>query len=163
MWGQFCTLTPLPLWWKKANIYKRYVRNFTLHWQSSRWKACETHFEQTYVNGFWFWIESYIRVPREQNIRYIYLPKASKYLYISLDISIFLPRAGTSLYISVTIDFQISFSWYVLYSISLSAQVYVQIQSDDPLYPPHKSKSPTTVVFLHTHGYVPSCSVIPHK
>ena len=41
---------------------------------------------------------------------YIYLPKASKYLYVSLNISIFLPRAGSSLYISVTIDFQISFS-----------------------------------------------------
>jgi hypothetical protein len=38
--------------WKKANIHKRYVRNFTLHSQSSRWKASETHFQQTYVNGF---------------------------------------------------------------------------------------------------------------
>jgi 3',5'-cyclic AMP phosphodiesterase CpdA len=37
-------------------------------WQSSRWKASETHFQQTYVNGFWFWIESYIREFRESNI-----------------------------------------------------------------------------------------------
>jgi hypothetical protein len=37
---------------------------------------------------------------------YIHLPKASKYLYISLDISIFLPRASNSLYISVTIELQ---------------------------------------------------------
>jgi hypothetical protein len=37
-----------------------------------------------------------------------YLPKASKYLYIRLNISIFLPIASNSLYISVTIDFQIS-------------------------------------------------------
>ena len=54
--------------WKKANIHKRYVRNFTLHWQSSRWKACETHLQQTYVNGFWLWIESYIREFRESKI-----------------------------------------------------------------------------------------------
>jgi hypothetical protein len=32
------------------------------------WKACETHFQQTYVNGFWFWIESYIREFRESKI-----------------------------------------------------------------------------------------------
>jgi hypothetical protein len=34
---------------------------------------------------------------------YIYLPKTSKYLYISLNISIFLPRTSNSLYISATI------------------------------------------------------------
>jgi hypothetical protein len=39
---------------------------------------------------------------------YNYLPKASKYLYIGLNLSIFLPRASNSLYISVTIDFQIA-------------------------------------------------------
>jgi hypothetical protein len=39
-----------------------------LHWQSSRWKACETHFQQTYVNGFWIWIESYIREFRESKL-----------------------------------------------------------------------------------------------
>ena len=32
--------------WKKANIHKRYVRNFTLHWQSSRWKASESIFRR---------------------------------------------------------------------------------------------------------------------
>ena len=54
--------------WKKANIHKRYVRNIILHWQSSRWKASETHFQQTYVNGFWLWIESYIRESRESKM-----------------------------------------------------------------------------------------------
>ena len=38
------------------------------HWQSSRWKAYETHFQQTYVNGFWLWIESYIREFRDSKI-----------------------------------------------------------------------------------------------
>jgi hypothetical protein len=41
---------------------------------------------------------------------YMYLPKARKYLYINLNISIFLPKAGSSLYMSVTIDFQIAIS-----------------------------------------------------
>jgi hypothetical protein len=36
--------------------------------QSSRWKASETHYQQTYVNGFWLWIESYIREFRESKI-----------------------------------------------------------------------------------------------
>ena len=71
----------------------------------------------------------------------------------------FLPRASNSLYISVTIDFQIAISCYVLYSISLSAQVYVQIQSADPLYPPHKELCP-----YYMNSYVPYCSVKPpHK
>jgi hypothetical protein len=93
---------------------------------------------------------------------YIYLPKASKYLYIGLNISILLPMASNSLYISVTIDFQIAISWCVLYSISLSAQIYVQIQSDDPpLSSTQRVMSPTTVLFLQIQGYVPFCSVIP--
>ena len=65
----------------------------------------------------------------------------------SQHISIFLPRVSNSLYISVTIDFQIAISWYVLYSISLSAQVYVHIQSCN--------------LFLHIKSYVPYCSVKP--
>ena len=60
--------------WKKANIHKRYVRHFTLHWQSSRWKASETHFQQTYVNGFGFGLNHTSASSWEQNIRYIYLP-----------------------------------------------------------------------------------------
>ena len=108
---------------------------------------------------------------------YIYLPKASKYLYISLSIYIFLPRASNSLYISVSFDFQIAISWYVLYSISLSAQVYVQIQSDDSFYPAHKELCPYYSVipphtglcslrqcYSHINSYVPYCSVKPpHK
>ena len=90
---------------------------------------------------------------------YIYLPKGSKYLYISLNISIFLPRAGNSVY-KCNNRFPNSHFLILLYSISLSAQVYVQIQSDDPLYPPQRVMSATTVLFLHTQGYVPSCSVI---
>ena len=74
---RFLLLIIVKIWvkmWKKAMpntctcIHKRYVRNFTLHWQVSRWKACETHFQQTYVNGFWFWIESYTREFRESKI-----------------------------------------------------------------------------------------------
>ena len=109
---------------------------------------------------------------------YIYLPKASKYLYISLHISIVLPRARNSLYISVTIDFQIAISWYVFYSISLSPQVYVQIQSNNP--PPfilhiksyallqcnsstYRVMSPTAVLY-HMNSYVPYyCVKPPHK
>ena len=83
----------------------------------------------------------------EQGFSIFYLPKASKYLYISLNISMFLPRASNSLYISETIDFQIAISWYVLYSISLSAQVYVHIQSCN--------------LFLHIKSYVPYCSAKP--
>jgi hypothetical protein len=69
--------------WKKANIHKRYVRNFTLHWQSSRWKACEAHFQQTYVNGVWLWIESYIREFRESKIYdiFTFLPCSYPLLY----------------------------------------------------------------------------------
>ena len=48
---------------------------------------------------------------------------------------------------NVTIDFQIAISWYVLYSISLSAQVYVHIQSCN--------------LFLHIKSHVPYCSVKP--
>ena len=71
-------------------------------------------------------------------------------MYTSLNISIFLPRASNSLYISVTIDFQIAISWYVLYTISLSAQVYDHIQS--------------CIFLLHIKSYVPYCSVkSPHK
>jgi hypothetical protein len=98
-------------------------------------------------------------------------------LYISLNISIFLPRASSSLYISVKIYFQIAISWCVLYSMPLSAQVYVQIQSDDPLYPPHKELCPYYSVipphtglcpllqwYPYTNSYVPYCSVQPpHK
>ena len=69
--------------------------------------------------------------------------------------------ASNSLYISVTIDFQITISRCVLYSISLSAQVCVQIQSDDPFILHIKNYAPTTVLFLHIQGYVPYCSVIP--
>ena len=101
---------------------------------------------------------------------------ASKYLYISLNISIFLPRAGNSLYISVAIDFQIAFSWYVLHSISLSAHVYVQIQRDDPfilhiksyvpyysVIPPHTGLCPLLQCYPHINSYVPYCSVkSPH-
>ena len=62
----------------------------------------------------------------------------------------------------------------VLYSISLSAQVYVQIQSDDPLYPPHKSYvsdysvipphiglCPLLQCYHHINSYVHYCSVKP--
>ena len=49
----------------------------------------------------------------------------------------------------------------LLYSISLSAQVYIQIQSDDPFILNIKRYAPTTVLFLHIQGYVPYCSVIP--
>jgi hypothetical protein len=52
---------------------------------------------------------------------------------------------------SVTIDFQIAISWYVLYSISLSAQVYVQIQSDDSLYPPDKELCPRLQCYSSPH------------
>jgi hypothetical protein len=44
--------------------------------ESSRWKASETHFQQTYTCE-WFLVLDWIthqRVPWEQNIRYIYLP-----------------------------------------------------------------------------------------
>jgi hypothetical protein len=43
--------------------------------------------------------------------------------------------------------FQIAISWYVLYSISLSAQVYIHIQS--------------CILLLHIKSYVPYCSVKP--
>ena len=89
---------------------------------------------------------------------------------------IYLPKARKSLYISVTIDFQIAISWYVLYSISLSPQVYVQIHSDDPLYPPHKELCHYSVIpphtgscpllqcYPHMNSYVAYCSVKPpHK
>jgi hypothetical protein len=97
--------------WKKANIHKRYVRNFTLHWQSSRWKACKAHFQQTYVNGVWLWIESYIREFRESKIYDIFtflpcsypllcgfptcwhpllIPKVSRNAYLSRDVPLWI-------------------------------------------------------------------------
>jgi rRNA maturation protein Nop10 len=59
-------------------------------------------------------------------------------------------KSSNSLYISVAIDFKIAISWYVLYSISLSTQVYVHIQSYN--------------LFLHIKSYVPYYRVKPpHK
>jgi hypothetical protein len=80
-----------------------------------------------YILEQWVFFETSLNYRRILKLNYV----GNIIEWVGLNISIFLPRAGTSLYISVTIDFQISFSWYVLYSISLSAQVYVQIQSDE--------------------------------
>jgi hypothetical protein len=74
-----------------------------------------------------------------------------------------LPRASNSLYISATIDFQIAISFLIriIYYFSFCTGICPNIEWWPSFNLHIKSYAPTTVLFLHTQGYVPYGSVIP--